>query len=249
MRSDRGRVAVLGEHRDDLLDEERVALGGAHDLCAGVVVERPAGELRDQGRRLVGGEGLEGGVRRSELAAAPARASLEQFGPRQAEQEDRRATAPVAHVVDQIEQRRVGPLDVVEDGHHRPVAGERLEEPPGGPRDLLGGRLGLGPAEEGAEHGADARRVLVARQQGLDRGGGVVGLLTERVAEQLGEREPGDAVAVGEAPAADDGRLRTDPGEELTHQPGFACPGRREHGPQARTPGRRRTPRRSGGAA
>ena len=60
-------------------------------------------------------------VGRVQLAAAPAGAQLEQLGPRQTEDEQRRVARPVGDVLDQVEERRLGPLQVVE--ARRPAAG------------------------------------------------------------------------------------------------------------------------------
>ena len=81
-----------------------------------------------------------------ELAAAPRRPKLEQVRPRDAEDEQRRIARPVGDVLDQVEERRLGPLEVVEVDDERTLAGGRLEEPPHRERDVLGG--GVAVAEQ-----------------------------------------------------------------------------------------------------
>ena len=68
----------------------------------------------------VGGERLEQHGRRVQLAAAPARPPVEQLGPRHAEQQDRRVARQVGDVLDQVEERRLPPVEVVE--HDRRAA-------------------------------------------------------------------------------------------------------------------------------
>ena len=53
---------------------------------------------------------------------------VEQLRPREAEQQDRRAAREVGDVVDQVEERRLAPVDVVEDDDERPLAGGVLEQ-------------------------------------------------------------------------------------------------------------------------
>ena len=59
----------------------------------------------------------------------------------QADDEDRRPAAPAHEVFEQVEQRRLGPVDVLENQHERPSARDRLEETAQCPERLLGARL------------------------------------------------------------------------------------------------------------
>ena len=89
-------------------------------------------------------------------------------------------------VLDEVEERLLAPLDVVEDDHERRrLLLEQLAERPG---DLLGGRRLLALAEQRA----DRRR------------GGPVGRQRVELLEHLDHRPVGDPLAVGEAAAADD---------------------------------------------
>ena len=83
-------------------------------------------------------------------------------------------------MLDQLEEGRLGPVEVVEDEHERLPARERLAEPPEQPRDLGGGRWGLGL------EGSEDRIALFAPR---------------RVPENLAQRPVRDAVAVREAAA------------------------------------------------
>ena len=85
---------------------------------------------------------------RVHLAAAPARPNLEQLGARDAQEQDRGDVArPVREMFDQIEERRLRPMDVVEDHHDRSLVRQVLEELPDGPERVLR-RAGLSPPEE-----------------------------------------------------------------------------------------------------
>ena len=91
-----------------------------------------------------------GGV---QLAAAPAGPQLEQLRPGDAQQEDRRVARPVRDVLDQVEERRLRPLDVVEDDERPFRAGleqlaERERRPRRGevPSTLV--RLGAQPEQD-----------------------------------------------------------------------------------------------------
>ena len=67
---------------------------------------------------------------------------LVQLGAGGAEEEQRHAFRPLRHVLEEREERRVGPVQILEDEHVRPCAGEVLAEPtPCGERLLLRGGL------------------------------------------------------------------------------------------------------------
>ena len=66
--------------------------------------------------------------RRIELAAAPARAPLEQLGPRGCDRQQRDVGDPVDELVHEVEQALVRPVQVLEDDHQRPLLGHRFEK-------------------------------------------------------------------------------------------------------------------------
>ena len=109
------RPRLVGEHGDELLGVERISLCHIRDARAELRREDPAAVERiEKLRRVVGGERLEPHER-----AFPPRALLEQLLPRHAEQQDRRIAAPAADVLDEIEQRRLGPVDVFQEHEQR----------------------------------------------------------------------------------------------------------------------------------
>ena len=130
-RLQRGRddhVALrLAGHRQHLLDEERVSARGASDLLAQL-----AGDpLRDELVDVVVAQRLEPKRHR------PGRAALGELRPRHAEHQDRRARGQQRDVLDQVEERLLAPLDVVEDDDERPLRRGLLQRLAEGPGDLL----------------------------------------------------------------------------------------------------------------
>ena len=100
---------------------------------AGAPSSRRSTRIVGVGRR----ERLEQHGRRVQLAAAPAGPPVEQLRPRHAEQQDRRIAAQVGDVLDQIEERLLAPVDVVEHDDERPSHSDRLEQLAERPGDLL----------------------------------------------------------------------------------------------------------------
>src|SRR5690242_18707325 len=75
--------------------------------------------------------------------------ALRELGPRQREYEQREVARPLQEVVDELEQRRVRPLEVFEDEHGRALLREPLEEEAPGSEEVLAvGRGALRQAEQ-----------------------------------------------------------------------------------------------------
>ena len=55
-----------------------------------------------------------------------------------AQQQHGRGQRAARELVDEVEQRRLGPVRILEGQHERPVGGERREEHPEGPRRRVG---------------------------------------------------------------------------------------------------------------
>ena len=205
--------ALLDQGGEQLLEEQRVALGRAGDPPGGRLGQgHGPGQDGQQLGRLGLAEGFQqqgGGV---ELAPGPAGPLLQELRPGHGHQQDGGAAAVVGHVVDQVEQARLGPVEVVEHHHQRPPAGQQLQQPPDRPGRLLGrAGGGLEPDELGDPAG-DVVAVVPGVQQpaqlgaGLGRGVGVGD--GGGLADHLGHRPVGDALAVGQAAAAQHGRPR-----------------------------------------
>ena len=100
------------------------------EVVHGVVAER----LERQGGRA-SGRPREAGM------------AVGQLRPRQREHEDRVLSAPVEQVLDECHEPLVGPVDVLEHQHERPLLGQALEEAaPGGEQILAIGSAVLGQA-------------------------------------------------------------------------------------------------------
>ena len=72
---------------------------------------------------------------------------VEQLGPGEAEDHQRRVAHPLGEVLDQLEQRLLGPVDVLEDEHERLRVGELGRPLARGPGDLLRAALALDELE------------------------------------------------------------------------------------------------------
>jgi hypothetical protein len=118
------RVAGHGQH---LLDEQRIAARGPGDLVAQIVAD----PLRYELVNVVGAQRLEPKRHR------PGGAVLGEFRPRHAEQQDRGARRQEGDVLDQVEERLLAPLNVVEDDHDRPLGRGVLQRLAKGPGDLV----------------------------------------------------------------------------------------------------------------
>ena len=204
-----GRSA-FGEHADVLLGEERVAARPLEQRLPVVrELQRLVEQARDQLRRLLLVQRLQGDGGRVRLPAAPGTASLQQLGPRRPDDDQRRGAKQVDEVVQELEQAVVGPVQVLEDEHCRPALGDGVEEPaPGGRRGL---RRAL-PAvarepDERAQLALDPARLRFLRDEPRDRLLELSFRLVGRVGledpglrlHDLAERPERDALAVGNA--------------------------------------------------
>src|SRR5439155_23868530 len=160
---------------------ERVPLGRLADPRFQIVVQ-PA-EPVDQLVGLRSRKRLEqdgGGVH---LAAAPAWPEVEQLRAGDAEEQNGGAPAEVGHVLDQVEEGRLTPVDVVEDTNERRLGRCLLERVAKGPGDLV-----------------RRRRLLRVTEKGRERAGGrLVRRPRSELKERLGYGPVGDSLAVGEA--------------------------------------------------
>ena len=167
------------------------------------------------------------GRRRTRRTAAERRVppgpALQEIVAGEADDRHRRRGDVARQVLDQVEQRRLGPVDVVEHHHHRRRPGQRLEHPAHRPLDVLRRRGRVRPADRARHH---RRRELVLLVAGHQLG---QGLGAAEVVDDVLQRPVGDALAVGQAAADDDPRVPLEVGEELPCQPRLADPGRPEH--------------------
>ena len=213
--------ALFRVELDELFGVERIAARPLEQRLLGLGRQEGSFEQApDELGRLLVRERGEGESRRIQLPAAPARAALEQLGPRGRDDEQRHVGHPVDELVEEVEKALVGPVDVLDDDDERALLGETLEEPaprgeglvPPIPADLLFARK----SEKREKMGLDPRLVAGACERVLDRLVDLRRDLLRRVLledarlrfDDLAERPERDPVAVGEAaPLA--------PGDEL----------------------------------
>ena len=130
-------------------------------------------------------------------------------------------------MLDQLEQRLLGPVDVLEDEDQRPRVGQLGGPLARRPGDLLLAALGLDPLEH-----ADGEREQVGNRVVAALGAQLRDRLLNRVVvgdpgrnlDHLGERPVGDALAVRKRASDEDARL-LDALEELACEPALPTPG------------------------
>ena len=123
-------LAAVAQHARELLGVERVAAGAGEQLGLRLRRKNGAEQLARAGARCPRRRAPRARRQRVRLAAAPVGPPGEQLGPGGADDEQRHPGRPVDQVVDEVEQVVVGPVQVLEDQHQRPLLGELLEEAP-----------------------------------------------------------------------------------------------------------------------
>ena len=127
----------------------------------------------------------------------------------------------------QVEQRRLGPVDVLEYQDQRPAARERLEQLRHRPREVLARAVHLFEPR-GLQHALRDQRG--ARALGQRRHQGRMQIAPAgKLAHDLAERPVGDPLAVGQAAAGQHGCPVAQGAVQLAGQPGLADAGRAEH--------------------
>ena len=170
------------------------------------------------------------------MPGAPGRAALEQLRPGERQHVDRRVARPLEQVLDEVEQRLIRPLHVLEDEHRRVDVGQPLEEQPPGREQVLALVAALLQREQVREARLDEAALLRVGKVLLDDRGelgerrGRLLVLGDPGAhpDHVGERPVRDALAVREAAPAVPVRDLRDPVEvlvELPRQPRLADPG------------------------
>ena len=123
----------------------------------------------------------------------------------------------VRQVLDEVEEGRLGPVHVVEDGDERPLARERGDELPRAPEELLDRKLRAGEAD-GRRDALDHGVTFILRDEGAEfaarRVRRVVLVDPGCVAHELDERPERDPLPVGEAASAADAGLAGERGRE-----------------------------------
>ncbi len=199
----------------------------ARTASTSIATSSSAASALDELRALVVGESLELERDGAQPAPTPRRARVEQLGPGEAEKKDRRGSHPGRDVLDHLEQRLLGPVDVLEDEDERLHGGELLDPRADGPRDVLLAPLALDRLED-----ADREPEQVGDRLALARLAELLERLLERVVvgdpgrglHHLGDRPVRHAFAVRQAAAAEDGGV-LEPVDELSRQPALTDSG------------------------
>ena len=161
---------------------------------------------------------------------------VEQLRPRGADDEQRHAARPVDEVVDEVEQVVVGPVQVLEHEHERPLARRAPRRSGARPRTprrrrRRRPRRRRPSPTSGRRCDSTQRRPSTRRPHASFARPSAVGVVALEDAglrlDHLAERPEGDAVAVGQAaalPPGDQVRRALDRLEELEHEPALADP-------------------------
>ncbi len=229
------------EQSDELLGVQRVApcpgqdrgldLGGEHGLLEQVADQTGRVGLREWAQVHPGG--VAGGCR-------PRGGTFVELRAGRGHQKHRDPFGVVGDVLQEGEQRVVGPVQILEDEHRWVALGDRLQEPPPGGEVLLPPGLGSLHPEEGTQALAEPGGVGVGiGNGGVELGGGRlrgVGLQDPRLGlHDLPESPERDPVPVGQAPPlapAHQVQPVLDEGEQFGHHPGLADPGLAHDGDQ-----------------
>ena len=222
---------VVDQHGEHLLDEQRVAFGEAEDaLLERLGQARLAEEVPHHQAALLSGElpELDLGGRRSPRREA--RPVLVELVAGRTDKEERHAERGVEDVLDEVEEGCLRPVDVVEDDHERPTAGQL---PRVARTAQNSSSFPYGCCERPMP---DSMRLVASAMPRTEAGcelvaGVLLAVLRHdpgRLPQHLGQRPERDAVAVGQAAAPQHRRLAGDAPHELLDEPALADPGMAE---------------------
>ena len=139
------------------------------------------------------------------MAAAEGRATVEQFRAGEHHDQDGSVLRPLEQVLDEVEQSRVGPLQVLEHEHHRALLGDALEEdPPSGKKRVPAARRSRLDPKQGKQRRLDPAALLCVRdvlgdRRGDARAGRCLVVRLGQIgpaADHLAQRPEGDALAI-----------------------------------------------------
>jgi hypothetical protein len=112
--------AVVGQQPDELLEEQRVAASRLGQAGPQFRIDDPwMQQVVDQLLGLRHGKRRQQDRDRVRSAPRPITPPLEQLRPGQAEEQDGSTVRPLAHVLEEVEQRRLSPVKVVHHQHQR----------------------------------------------------------------------------------------------------------------------------------
>ena len=162
---------------------------------------------------------------------------VEQVGPGGGHDQDRDAPDRARQVLDQLEERRLAPVDVLEEDHERPPGGGRprgaCARPRRSPRGARRRPTARAPRPRAPRSWRCRRRPGSSRAIPACACSELSAVVDAReLLDHLAQRPEREALAVGEAAAGDDGGRSAERVREVRRQPGLADPGRPQHGHQ-----------------
>jgi hypothetical protein len=173
---------------------------------------------------------------RRRRSLTPLGALVEELAARRGQQQDRRVRRGVENVLEHVQERMLGPVDVVDQGDHRAGRGQALEELAGAPVQFGQREAGRAQADRAGQAvgdvGVDDRR--------QDAGTGAFRRVFFKNAccapDQADQRPVGDAVAVGKAATTKDASVAGNPIGQCPHQVRLSQPGVADHGDELNGP-------------
>src|SRR6266545_2598428 len=207
-------IRRLPGQREELLGKEGIASGMLDDLRFQLWVERRVGEAYQQHGDLLRGERLEHDQKARRSGAAPGRPGLSELAARSAEDEDG-GLGPLAEVLDQVEECRLRPVDVVEDEDDRPVSGDRLDEAADSPEGLARCCRSFGQSDQLGDPLRDLLGVVLLGKQLGDSRRRRFG---RDLPDDLGQREVRGTLAVRDTATDEHAPFVADSGQELPHE-------------------------------
>ena len=233
-----GGLRPVSHHPGELLGPQRIAPRPRGDRRPTVGIEAEAGEqLLEQQHGGCVVERLEADGHHVALAGSPGGMVLEELGPCGAHEQQGRAARRLGKGADELDQRRLGPVEILEHDDRGALLGEcrHIAGPGGEPLHLVGAGLQLGTHQRGEPAGDPVPLLGVGHQdvqgdpQLAHRGSRRIRLQDPRLGlDDLGERPEGDALAVCEtsslAPSGEVGQV-VDVAAQLPDHPRLAHPG------------------------
>ena len=183
-------------------------------------------QVGDERAALLGIERFDEDRGRVQLPAGPPGVLVEQLGTPHAREQDRCVPREVGDVFDEIEERRLSPLQVVDREDQRPIDGEGLHQRPERPEHLIRRRLAARDADRLPDEFRHPARVPIRPRERCELAAGDlrrVRLLQIRdLDEGLGQGVERDALPIREAAAAHDRCAFAELLQERGHEPGLA---------------------------
>ncbi len=150
--------AVVDQHPQHLLDIQRIALGRVDDGAPYVIGKiRLPQQVLEEALALIRAERLE---REDGSLPPPVGTDIAKLGARRAQEHEGAAPTELRHVLDQVQECGLCPVDVLEDGHHGLLGSQAFEEPPDGPEGLLDSPLALAETHRRSNAIADQHRLV-----------------------------------------------------------------------------------------